>query len=349
MTPIRSTPLRLAAPLLGMAACGLAAAADPGVLLVGNKSGHTLWALDLASGEKVASWETGRGPHEVVVSPDGRRAVVTNYGDRENEGNTLTVVDFERGETAAVDLGGDTRPHGVAFLPGGDLVVTTEGSDHVVVVDAGEGRVTKRIAVGEGVAHMVAVSPGGRHAWVTNISAGTLEKVDLEAGSVTGTLVTGKGAEGVAVTPDGREVWVTNRGDDTVSVVDPETLSVLATLESPGFPIRVAMTPDGRHALVTNARAATLSVFDIASRARVHTVQIADPDAEYPPTLLGDSALPIGVLVHPDGSRAFVAISGANEVAVLDTGTWRVTGLWKTGREPDALGIRLDREGAEPR
>ena len=143
------------------------------------------------------------------------------------------------------------------------------------------------------------------------------------------------------MTRDGTEVWVTNRASDTVSIVDAQTVELLATLESPGFPIRVAMTPDGRQALVTNARAATLSVFDVASRELVATVEIADPDGDYQPTLLGDSALPIGVLVHPDGGRAFVAISGSNQVAVVDTTSWDVVALWQTGREPDALGIRL--------
>jgi YVTN family beta-propeller protein len=312
------------------------------VLLVGNKSAHTLWAIDLATGAKTAAFETGQGPHEVAVSPDGKLAVVTNYGTRDSEGRTLTVIGWPAGEVAGtIDLGGDTRPHGVAFRPDGTIVVTTEGSDHIVVVDPATGGVVQRVPVGEGVAHMVALSPDGRWAWVTNISAGTLEKVDLEAGEVVGTLETGTGAEGVAVARAGREVWVTNRGDDTVSVIDAESLEVLASLPSAGFPIRVAITPDGTRALVTNARAATLSVFDVETRALLRTVEIADPDAQYQPTLLGDSALPIGVLVHPEGLRAYVAISGANQVAVVDTSSWRIVDLWTTGREPDALGIRL--------
>lgn len=312
------------------------------VLFVGNKSGHTLWALDLASGERLASFETGLGPHEVEVSPDQRFAVVSNYGERGQPGNSLTVVDWPARETARViDLGADTQPHGVAFLPDGRVAVTTEGSDHLLVVDIAAGEVLQRIPVGEGVAHMVAVSGGGRYAWVTNISAGSLEKVDLDAGEVLGRAQTGAGAEGVAVARDGREVWVTNRAVDTVSVVDADSLEILATLESKGFPIRVAVTPDGRYALVTNAVAATLSVFDIDERALVATIQVADPDAEYRETLLGRAALPIGIVIHPDGSRAFVAVSGGDEVAVIDTRRWEITARWATGREPDALGIAL--------
>lgn len=318
------------------------AAAQPDVLLVGNKSAHTLWALDLVTGERLATMETGIGPHEVEVSPDGRIAVVSNYGERDAPGNTLTVLGWPAGEVArVVDLGEDTRPHGMAFLPDGRLAVTTEGSNRLLLVDVRAGEVLRRIPVGEGVAHMVAVARDGRHAWVTNISAGTLEKVDLEAGRVVGRVDTGAGAEGVAAARDGREIWVTNRADDTVSIIDAETLEVLAAPASPGFPIRVAMTPDGRHALVTNARAATLSVFSVAERKLLHTIQVADPDGEYQQTLLGSSALPIGIAVHPDGSRAYVAISGGNEVAVIDTAHWEIVARWATGREPDALGVVL--------
>jgi YVTN family beta-propeller protein len=327
--------------LLATTACLLAAGtACADVILVGNKSAHTVWAIDLSSGQKEREFATEIGPHEIEVSSDKRYAVVSNYGDRETVGNTLTVIEWPAGRPALlVDLGENTRPHGMAFLSGYRLAVTTEGSDSLVLVDIVRGKVMARIPVGEGVAHMVAASRDGRFAYVTNISAGTLEKVNVLEEKVVGSVATGAGAEGVAVVADRREVWVTNRADDTVSVVDAESLEVLATLDSPGFPIRIAVSPDGRRALVTNARAATLSVFDTASRELVATVQVADPEAEYQETLLGTTALPIGVEISPDGRRAFVAVSGGNELVVIDTESWEIVDRWETGREPDALGI----------
>jgi DNA-binding beta-propeller fold protein YncE len=333
--------------LAGFALCGAAVQGE--ALLVVNKSGHTLWALDLESGERLASFETGLGPHEVEVSPDGCYVVVSNYGERETPGNSLTVIDWQAREVVrAIDLGTDTRPHGLAFRPDGLLVVTTEGSDRLLVVDVARGEVLRRIPIGEGVGHMVAVSHNGRYAWVTNISAGSLEKIDLEAGQVVGLVRTGAGAEGVALTPDEREVWVTNRADDTVAIVDSDSVEVLKTLESLGFPIRVAMTPDDQHALITNAVAASLSVLDIAERTLIATPVLADPDAEYLDTLLGRAALPIGLAVHPDGSRVFVALAGADRVAIIDTDEWQVTGHWETGREPDGLAIIHTARDAKP-
>lgn len=318
-----------------------------GELLVGNKSADTLWRLGLDDGRKLGEIASGVGPHEIAVSPDGALALVTDYG-RGKAGNSLTVIDLASGKAArSIPLGNHERPHGVRFLPDGRrAVVTTEGSAALLVVDVAEARVERAIDVGDGGGHMVAVTGDGGIAYVSKIAAGTVSRVDLATGSRTLEAPAGKGAEGIAVAPDGT-VWVSNRADDTVTVHDPDSLEVRATLASEGFPIRVVFTPDGRHALVTNARAATLAVFDARTRERVATVALATDDAEYQETLLGRDALPIGVIADPARPRAYVAISGADRIAVVDTQAWKVVGHWRTGREPDALGIVASRPAAD--
>lgn len=64
-----------------------------GTLVVANKAEATVSLVDVASGEVVATLPTGAGPHEVAVSPDGRTALVADYGGRE-PGRTLTVIDL---------------------------------------------------------------------------------------------------------------------------------------------------------------------------------------------------------------------------------------------------------------
>ena len=320
-----------------------------GVLLVGNKSAASVWRLDLASGHTLGGTPTGQGPHEIAVAPDQRLAVVADYGSGDAPGNTLTVLDLEGGATRTVSLGANTRPHGLRFLPGGRrLVATTEGSDALVVVELEAGRVERAIPIGPGKGHMVALSADGAVAYVTKVGSGQLVRVDLaaalaaskatgEAGAVR-EVQAGAGAEGIDVAPDGT-VWVSNREAGTVTVHDPDSLAVLHTLSSPGFPIRLVFTPDGRHVLVTNARAATLTVFDAVGRKEVASVPLEPPGVELHDTMLGRAALPIGAIADPAGGRVFVAISGADRIAVIDTASWTVSGWWETGREPDALGI----------
>lgn len=317
------------------------AAQSAGRLLVVNKSEATLSVVDLPEGREIARIPTGNGPHEVAASPDGRIAVVTNYGTGPAPGNTLTVIDLTRLAVAAtIDLGDQRRPHGIKWLPDGrGVAVTTEGSGTLSIVDVAGRRLTSTIPTGQNVSHQVAVTPDGSRAFVANIGSGSATVVDLDAGTVIRSVPTGRGAEGVAVRPDGQEVWVTNRAENTVSVLDAATLEVLATIPSADFPIRVAFTPDGSRALVSHARSAELRVFDVAKRDEAVTVPITAPIQEGREQVLAfeGSAAPVGTLADPDGRHAYVAATSADVVAVVDLEAGKVVRLIPVGHEPDGL------------
>ncbi|BDU17257.1 YncE family protein [Lysobacter auxotrophicus] len=325
---------------LSLAAMFAMTPALAGDLLVGNKSADTVWRLSTKDGSRVGEFATGRGPHEIVVSRDNRFALVSNYGGA-TPGHSITVLQFDKPDgTRTIDLGDNAKPHGMRLLPDGRrAVVTTEASRKLLLVDVANGRVEQAINLGDGRGHMVAVSGDGKTAFVTKIDAGTVSRVDLSTRAKTHEVAAGAGAEGVAVHPTTGEVWVSNREAGTVTVHDPKTLAIKHTIGSDGFPIRVVFAADGRHALVTNARAATLSVIDTAKHAVAHTVALSRPGVEYRETMLGRAALPIGVIADPTQPRVYAAISGGDEIAVIDTTQWKVIDHWKTGREPDALGI----------
>lgn len=316
--------------------CGHAHAAE---LLVGNKSANTVWRLSTDDGHRIGEFATGEGPHEIVVARGAGFALVSNYGAG-SPGNTLSALDLTNGKVRTIDLGEHGRPHGMRLLPGNTrAVVTTEASRRLLLVDVEAGRVEAAVDLGEGRGHMVALSKDGKTAYVTKIDAGTVSRIDLAQRRKTQEVAAGAGAEGVAVDAASGEVWVSNREAGTVTVHDPATLAIRHTIASPGFPIRVVFDADGRHALATNARAATLSVIDVATKKVVRTVPLAREGAEYRETMLGRAALPIGVIADPKRPRVYVAISGGDEIAVIDTKQWKVVDHWKTGREPDALGI----------
>jgi YVTN family beta-propeller protein len=312
-----------------------------GRLLVVNKGESTVSVIAVADGSEVARVPTGHAPHEVAVSPDGRLAVVTNYGTGQQPGNTLTVIDLQLLEPAAtIDLGEQRRPHGIAWHPDGrHVVVTTEGNGTLTVVDVAARRVAAAIPTGANVSHEVALTPDGSRAFVANIGSGSVTVIDLAQREVIRSIPTGRGAEGVAVTPDGREVWVSNRAENTVTVLDARSLEVLATLPSADFPIRVTFTPDGARALVTNARSAELRVFDTATREVVASVPIRAPVLEGRAQVIAfeGSAAPIGVLGDPDGRHVYVAAASADAVAVVDLAEGAVVRLIAVGREPDGL------------
>jgi YVTN family beta-propeller protein len=312
------------------------------VLLVLNKAEASASFVDPHGGAVLATVPVGEGPHEVAVAPDHSLAVVANYGVSGAPGSTLTVLDVrDRAPVRTIDLGEHTRPHGVAWLPDGDeVLVTAEGSGHLLCVNPRSGAVTCAIPTEQAVSHMVVVTPDGARAFVANIGSGTVTAIDLSSRERLQQIETGAGAEGIDVTPDGRELWVTNRAADTVSVVDVERLEVVAELSSPSFPIRARVTPDGSTVLVSNARSGTLSVFDRATRALRATVEMGLSASDLRERLLdgfGESSVPIGVVLDPAGARAFVAHANADVITVLDLETLEVVGTLRAGREPDGM------------
>ncbi|HEV8330495.1 MAG TPA: cytochrome D1 domain-containing protein [Steroidobacteraceae bacterium] len=257
-----------------------AVAAKPGTLLVLNKADNTVSLLDLATKKSVATIPTGEGPHEVAVSPNGKIAVVCNYGSSPTPGNTLTVIDVAaRKSLRTIDLGKYNRPHGIAWLRGNEVAVTTEGGKMLLTVDIEAGKVTAAIDTDQFGSHMVALAPAHDRAFVANIDSGSVSVIDLKQQRRIANITTGEGTEGIAISPDQREVWAGNRDGDTISIIDVASLKVVATLPSKSFPIRVKFTGDGKHVLVSNAQSGAVAVWDAATRREIRRINMQEPKA----------------------------------------------------------------------
>lgn len=330
--------------VLGLAASFLGGALHAATLIVANKAEATVSLVDLASGKVVATLPVGNAPHEVAVSRDGRLALIANYGTGPQPGSTLTLIDVPGAKVVkTVDLGEYKRPHGLTF--GGDhrAFVTAEASKALLEVDLEAGKVLRAITTGQEVSHMVAVTPDGSRAFVANIGSGTITALDLSGeGKKLADIQTGAGAEGIAVTPDGKQVWVTNRAADTVSVVDTATLKVLKTIEAASFPIRAEVTPDGKWALVSLAKSGDLAIFSTTSLALERRVPLeATVAADRGGRLLdfGNSSVPIGIEIAPDGQRAYVAHANADQISIVDLKEGKRIGFLTAGKEPDGMGM----------
>jgi YVTN family beta-propeller protein len=336
------TATRLALALFTIAATGVVPL-DGATLLVANKSDNTVDLVDVATGASLATLPTGHGPHEAAVSPDGRTAVISNYGHRGKPGATLTVIDLGKGDVVrTIDLDPHTRPHGLAWISDETIAVTTEGSAHLLVVDPFAGQIVRTIETAQRISHMVAVTPDGKRAFVANIGSGNVTAIDLDEGRKLADIETGKGAEGIAVTPDGKRVWVSNREADTLSVIDTSTLEVLATVPCRGYPIRVAITPDGRRVLVSCAETGEVVVIDGASHEELLRRKL---DLSTVPTAsmrlfgdrFGESPVPVGLVIAPEGETAWVAATQADAVVVFNPESLEVVDLIKAGQEPDGM------------
>jgi YVTN family beta-propeller protein len=319
-------------------------------LVVVNKSDNSISVFDAWSGKLKWTAPVESGPHEAEVLADGKTVAVSDYGRAGSPGRVVSLIDIATGKVnSRVDLGEGARPHGLFALKDGRLLVTAEGRKELAVVDPRSARVTVRIPTGHDLSHMVVASPDGKVAWVTALRSGVVTQIDVPGGKAVGDVPTGRGAEGLDITPDGREVWVANREANTISVIDAKSAKVVATIKASSFPIRVRIAPDGKRALVSFTGSGDVGVFDVATRAEVKRIPlgrdaVAGSDARVFQKKFGSSSAPVGLLIAPDGSRAWVAAAHADVVVVLDLEALKVSDAWTTGKEPDGLAGRFEKK-----
>lgn len=320
------------------------ASARAGMLVVANQQGASATIVNAATMQTIATLPVGNGPHEAAVSPDGRWAVVTIYGDRTGPGNSLAVIDLAAPTpvvTRTIDLGQYTRPHGAAFVLGGAKVaVTSEATQRLVIVDFASGRVDTALATNARGSHMVAVRRDGRRAWTANIQDGNVTEFDLDLRRTVRSYPAAPMDEGIAVTPAGTQVWVGSNSQHTVTVLDAASGTALDTLKGFGFPYRIGISRSGRVAVVNDPVNNRIWIYEVSSRKRLAEIDLSKVTGVR--ALAGgqpgqQGAGPEGVTFDPTADFAYVTLHGTNQVVAVDLAQLKVVGFGPVGAGPDGI------------
>jgi YVTN family beta-propeller protein len=301
-------------------------------------------------------------------------AYISNYGGNDSTLNTISVVDLAaRKALPAINLGALRSTHGLAFA-GGKLYFTAETNKVIGRYDPATQTVDWLLGTGQDRTHMVSVSDSLDRIVTANVSSGTMSIIELISSPMDGfgpppgnppgntfvmgsataaggtppgepppgmgqapggmrrtwrvtNVAAGRGAEGFDVSPDGKEIWAANAQDATVTIIDVASKKTTQTV-----PIavrganRLKFTLDGKRVLISGLGGGatnSLVVLDAVTRKEVRRLD------------LGGGAA--GIVIALDGSRAFVAVSGRDKVAVLDLKTLEISGTVSTGKQPDGL------------
>jgi len=295
-------------------------------LLVLNKEDSTLSIIDPGTLKTVAVIPTGEAPHEITVSDDGKFAFVANYGAR-TPGNTISMIDLAaQKEIRRVDLGAFHRPHGITFADG-KIWFTAQDNKLIARYDPSANQIDWVLGLGQNGTHMLVFSKDRSLLFTSNIgsdSIGVLQRSSDPSGWSAMLIPVGKGPEGGDISPDGREYWAANSGDGSISIIDVAAKKVAQTLDvHTKRSNRLKFTPDGKLVLVSDLAGNELIVLDAASRKEIKRLRLG--------------AQPEGILILPDGSRAYVAVAGEKTVAALDLKSLEVTARISTGAGPDGL------------
>src|SRR6267378_1985476 len=279
-------------------------------LLVLEKSDHSLAIVDPENLQIVARLPAGPDPHEIVASPDGKLAYISNYGGSDSTLNTISVIDLAaRKALPPINLGALRSAHGLAFA-GGKLYFTAETNKIVGRYDPATQSVDLVLGTGQDRTHMVAANEGLDRIVTSNVSSGTISIIEQPTprtdafspppGAAGPTFVAGSPTRaggpppGIGPPPGGpRKTWrVTN---------------VAAGRGVEGFDV----SPDGKEIWAANAQDATATIIDVAGKRVTQTLPIS---------LKGANRLKF----TPDGKRVLVSGLGAgagSNLVVIDVGT----------------------------
>ena len=133
-----------------------------GIAVVVNQQSDTASIVDIAS-YSVVHVPVGNGPHESAVSPNGKRAVVTNYFKQGvGPGSSLSVLDLEtKKEVKRIELDRQAMPHGVQWVDDKKVVCSDERNQRLLLVDVDAGKVEREYITGQGrIAYAVAQLEG---------------------------------------------------------------------------------------------------------------------------------------------------------------------------------------------
>ena len=332
-------------------------------LLVLEKSDNMLAIVDPASLQIVARIPAGTDPHEIVASADGRLAYISNYGGNDSNLNTISVADLAaRKALPPINLGALRSTHGLAFA-GGKLYFTAETNKAIGRYDPVTQSVDWVLGTGQDRTHMLVVNESLDRIVTSNVSSGTISIIELISTSLGGfgpppgnppgstsvagsappaggpppggprktwrvtNVAAGRGAEGFDVSPDNKEIWAANAQEGTVTIIDITSKKVTDTvLITARGANRLKFTPDGKRVLISGLGSGAtnnLLVLDVVTRKEAKKFD------------LGGGAA--GIVIVPDGSRAYVAVSGKDKVAVIDLKNLEISGNISTGKQPDGL------------
>jgi len=292
---------------------------------VTNRTTNDVSVVDTETNTVVATVPTGTTPFGVAISPKGDRAYVTNQGS-----DSVSVIDTATNDVVAtVPLHVGSWPTGLAVTPDGTRVYVANHTNAsfnpstVSVIDTATNTVVATVGVGV-EPWGVAITPDGKHAYVTNQNPGTVSVIRTDTNTVVATVPVGFFPQSIAITPDGSRAYVANFSGGTVSVIRTDLNTVMATVTIGGPPTYVAISPDGRRAYVSNVSANGIWVLDTNTNAVIAKV----------PGFAG-----FGLALTPDGSRAYVADGSFLFVRIIDTVTFATVGTVVAGGNPEGVAM----------
>lgn len=294
-------------------------------LIVTAKTAHKVHFLDAATLTLAETIDMPGSTHELALSPDGRTAYGSIYGDgvfakRVNPDRRIAVIDLPtRSLQRVIDLGAVYAPHGVMIDRDGMLWSSGELGNAVLVIDPATDTV-QPIDVGA-TAHWLVISPALGRVFVS-VKSDYLVVIDHARRAVVGQVPLPHAVEGIAIAPDGRTVYACAQTAAEVYVVDAEAQAVkqIVSIDGANAAVRqmrrARVSPDNRYVVVSSNVDAHAAIFDADGMRQVASF----------PTKKG----PMGFGFAPDGEHGYLCCHDDAEVFEFALATGKLNRTFAT-------------------
>jgi DNA-binding beta-propeller fold protein YncE len=307
------------------------------LMVVVSKGLPGIVLFDADTDEEICRQTMKPAPHEAAFSRDGRTLYVPVYspanigqpGPDEHEIHFIRTSDCSI--EATLDTGEYLRPHFPEVGPSGNLYVTAELKESILVVDPKTRKIASTIPTGSNATHFFAMTSDEKKMFTSNVSAATVSVLDIPGKKLITSVSTGSGNQRMTVSPDDR--WfVTSIGQGRkMSFFRTSDYQLDFDIELDGSPFVARFSPDGKSVYnMGNApRGATPAGIRVW-KADVASKKVVATSSDNLGTGTG------GIQVSPFNGRVYIsAYSG--QVSVLDPDTLKVVKQFPTPATPDGL------------
>lgn len=259
--------------------------------------------------------------HGMGFSPDHKTLAIVSIGS-----NSVTFIDTATNAIKHTTYVGRS-PHEAFFTPdGAEVWVTVRGENYVDVLDAETFEEKTRIVTPAGPGMQI-FSPDGKYGYVCSSFNPETDVVAVADHRIVARIAQASPfCPNIAATPDGKQVWFTLKDIGRTQAFNAQPpFDLIRTLDT---------GPITNHVnFVRNAK----GVFAYVTVGGLNEVKVFRTDDFEQVATIPVGALPHGVWPSGDGSRIYVGLENADQLAVIDTATNTVIANIPTGQAPQAV------------
>jgi len=295
-----------------------------GTLFVTDARANKVHSIDAASGEILASTDTGQ--HPIGVEKANGKVYVAN----ESSGS-ISVLDAATLSPLSI-IPACAQVHHTGISPDGTrFYAACYSTNKVAVIDTDTDALIGLLTSGMpgAVTHQPWPTRDGKRLWAANQATNDVTEIDLQTGAILRTFPLMAVPIEIAVSSDARRAYVSAPFQNTIMVFDLETDQLVAqpTIAAPD---NLILSPDGHTLLVSGAG---------SSNAAAAWIVNTDTLAPFEVILPGTEAAHIDLT--PDAKFGFVSLVGPpHGIAVLDIARATVHALYPIPEAVAPHGVR---------